>query len=80
LRPDFAVMNARVEITDGDHVGTVTGIARSTGGRIEGLRVTLDDGKIVWIDADDARFNRTDGVLMTDLDRADLTEMAAEPF
>jgi hypothetical protein len=76
LRPDFAVMHARVEITNGDHVGTVTAIARDRGGRIEGLEVSLDSGKMVWIDAADARFNRTDGILMTDLNRDDLHRMA----
>jgi len=80
LRPDFALMHARVEITNGDHVGTVTGIARAPGGRIEGLEVSLDSGKMVWIDAADARFNRTDGILMTDLDRTDLHQMADERF
>lgn len=80
LRPDYAVMHARVEITNGDHVGTVTGIARDRGGRIEGLEVSLDNGKMVWIDAADARFNRTDGILMTDLDRTDLRQMADERF
>jgi hypothetical protein len=80
LRPDFQVMHARVEITSGDHVGTVTGIARDAGGRVEGLEVSLDSGKMVWIDAADARFNRTDGVLMTDLDRTDLHQMADERF
>jgi hypothetical protein len=76
LRPDFAVMHARVEITNGDHVGTVTAIARDHGGRVEGLEVSLDSGKMVWIDAADARFNRTDGILMTDLNRDDLHRMA----
>jgi multidrug efflux pump subunit AcrA (membrane-fusion protein) len=80
LRPDFAVMHARVEITNGDHVGTVTGIARGPGGRIEGLEVALDSGKVVWIDAADARFNRANGILMTDLNRADLHQMADERF
>jgi multidrug efflux pump subunit AcrA (membrane-fusion protein) len=80
LRPDYAVMHARVEITNGDHVGTVTGLARDRDGRIEGLEVSLDNGKMVWIDAADARFNRTDGVLMTDLDRTDLRQMADERF
>lgn len=80
LRPDFAVMHARVEITNGDHVGSVMGIARAPDGRIEGLQVALDSGKMVWIDADDARFNRADGILMTDLNRADLHQMADERF
>jgi hypothetical protein len=76
LRPDFAVLHARVEITNGDHVGTVTAVARDRGGRVEGLEVSLDSGKMVWIDAADARFNRTDGILMTDLNRNDLRQMA----
>ena len=80
LRPDYALMHARVEITNGDHVGTVTGIARDRSGRIEGLEVSLDSGKEVWIDASDARFNRTDGILMTDLNGADLHRMADERF
>ena len=80
LRPDFAVMHARVEITNGDHVGTVTGIARGPGGRIEGLEVALDSGKVVWIDAADVRFNRANGIVMTDLNRADLHQMADERF
>jgi len=80
LGPDFAVMHARVEITNGDHVGTVTGIARDGIGRIEGLEVSLDNGEVVWIDATDARFNSGDGILMTDLNRADLREMANERF
>ena len=80
LRPDYALMHARVEITNGDHVGTVTGIARDRSGRVEGLELSLDSGERVWIDAADARFNRTDGILMTDLDRADLHQMADERF
>ena len=80
LRPDYSLVHARVEITNGDHVGTVTGIARDRAGRIEGLEVSLDSGKMVWIDAADARFNRTDGILMTDLNRTDLHEMADERF
>lgn len=78
LRPDYQVMHARVEITNGDHVGTVTGLARDPYGRVEGLEVALDSGKTVWIDASDARFNRADGILMTDLDRDDLHQMADE--
>jgi hypothetical protein len=78
LRPDHQLIRARVEITNGDRVGTVTGLARSADGRIEGLEVSLDSGKVVWIDAADARFNRSNGILMTDLDRSDLHQMADE--
>jgi hypothetical protein len=33
---------------------------------------------VVWIDAGDARFNRASGILMTDLNRTDLHQMADE--
>ena len=78
VRPNYQLMHARVEITNGDRVGTVTGLARSADGHVEGLEVSLDSGKMVWIDADDARFNRSSGILMTDLDRGDLHQMADE--
>lgn len=78
LRPDHRLMQSRVEITNGDRVGTVTGVARGADGRVEGLQVSLDSGKVVWIDAADARFNRMDGILMTDLNRTDLRQMADE--
>jgi multidrug efflux pump subunit AcrA (membrane-fusion protein) len=78
LRPNYQLMHSRVEITNGDHVGTVTGLARSADGRVEGLEVALDSGKVVWIDSSDARFNRSSGILMTDLDRTDLHQMADE--
>jgi len=78
VRPDYQLIHSRVEITNGDRVGTVTGLARSADGRIEGLEVSLDSGKVVWIDADDARFNRSNGILMTDLNRSDLHQMADE--
>lgn len=78
LRPNYQLMHSRVEITNGDRVGTVTGLARSADGRVEGLEVSLDSGKLVWIDAEDARFNRSNGILMTDLNRTDLHQMADE--
>ena len=78
LRPNYQLMNSRVEITNGDRVGTVTGLARNADGHVEGLEVALDSGKMVWIDADDARFNRSNGILMTDLNRSDLHQMADE--
>ena len=78
VRPDYQLIHSRVEITNGDHVGTVTGLARDADGHVEALEVSLDSGKMVWIDAADARFNRTDGILMTDLNRTDLHQMADE--
>jgi hypothetical protein len=68
----------RVEIVNGDRVGTVTDVAHSANGRVEALRVKLDSDKVVWIDQADVRYDRTDGIVMTNLDRADLRLMADE--
>jgi hypothetical protein len=40
--------------------------------------VQLDNDKVVWIDSQDARYNRADGVVMTDLGFDDLHHMADE--
>lgn len=68
----------RVEILDGAHVGTVVGAARSSGDRVEGLEVALDNGKSVWIDREDIRYDRGDHTVVTNLDRRDLYLMADE--
>jgi hypothetical protein len=33
---------------------------------------------VVWIDSADIRYNRADGIVMTNLDRGDLRHMADE--
>jgi multidrug efflux pump subunit AcrA (membrane-fusion protein) len=68
----------RVEIVNGDRVGTVTEVARSPNGRVEALRVKLDSDKVVWIDQADVRYDHAGGIVMTNLDRADLRRMADE--
>ena len=68
----------RVEIVNGDRVGTVTDVAYSANGRVEGLRVKLDSDKVVWIDQADVRYDRADSIVMTNLDRGDLRRMADE--
>ena len=78
LQDDARLVGSRVEIIDGDHVGTVDSVARAPSGRVEALYVTLDGGKQVWIDDADVRFDRTGGVVMTNLDRGDLRAMADE--
>jgi hypothetical protein len=78
LARDEGLVGSRVEITNGDHVGTVEAVARTPAGHVEALRARLDNGKIVWIDESDVRFNRRDGVVMIDLDRSDLHQMADE--
>ena len=42
------------------------------------LLVRLDNDKMVWIDTADIRYNRADGIVMTNLDRSDLRLMADE--
>lgn len=75
---DNKLVGQRVEITSGDRVGTVTDVAHNASGRVVGLRVALDNDKIVWIDREDVRYDRADGIVMTNLDRADLRQMADE--
>jgi hypothetical protein len=78
LQSDARLNGSRVEILNGDRVGTVDSVARSPSGRIEALYVVLDGGKQVWIDEADVRFDRGGRVVMTNLDRADLRAMADE--
>lgn len=76
LQSDARLVGDRVEIINGVRVGTVDYVVRGPDGRIEALAVTLDNGKQVWIDEDDIRFNRTNGVIVTNLDRSDLYRMS----
>ena len=68
----------RVQLLSGNRVGTVIDTAHAPDGNVEALLVRLDNDKIVWIDAADIRYNRADGVLMTDLESSDLHHMADE--
>jgi hypothetical protein len=72
------LLGQRVEILNGDRVGTVKDVARASDGRVEALLVELDSDKMVWIDRADIRYDRTDGIVMTNLDRTDLHQMADE--
>jgi hypothetical protein len=75
-----AVIGAPVETYSGAHVGYVDDVARSTG-RIDAVRVALDDGTSrVWVDRGDLKFDTEDKLLVTDLARHDLYSMATEQF
>ena len=78
LQGDARLIGSRVEIINGDHVGTVDSVARAPGGQVEALYVTLDGGKQVWIDEADVRFDTAGKVVMTNLDRNDLRAMSDE--
>jgi hypothetical protein len=75
---DANLVGQRVEILNGDRVGTVESVAHSPNGRVEALLVALDSDKMVWIDQADIRYDRGDGVVMTNLARNDLRQMADE--
>jgi len=77
LKSDASVMESRVQLINGDHVGNVVGIAR-TDDVIEALEVELDSGTTVWIDSADARFDRFSGQVVTNLYASDLRHMAEE--
>lgn len=68
----------RVELISGNRVGTVIDAAHAPNGDVSALLVRLDNDKVVWIDTGDVRYNRADGIVMTDLDSADLHHMADE--
>jgi len=78
LKNDGSLMNARVQLINGDHVGNVVGIARASDDVIEALEVELDSGKVVWIDSADARFDSRSGQVVTNLYASDLRHMADE--
>lgn len=68
----------RVELISGNRVGTVVDTAHAANGDVEALLVKLDNDKVVWIDNQDIRYDRADGVVMTDLQFDDLHHMADE--
>jgi hypothetical protein len=78
LKNDGSLLNARVQLINGDHVGNVVAVARAEDGVIEGLEVELDSGKVVWIDSADARFDHAKGEIITNLYASDLRHMADE--
>jgi hypothetical protein len=73
-----SLVGERVELINGSRVGTVIDTAHTPSGNVSGLLVRLDNDKVVWIDANDVRYNRADGIVMTNLDRNDLHHMADE--
>ena len=72
------LVGERVELLSGNRVGTVIDTAHSPSGNVSALLVRLDNDKIVWIDAGDVRYNRADGIVMTNLEASDLHHMADE--
>lgn len=72
------LVGQRVELISGNRVGTVVDIAHAPNGDVEALLVRLDNDKVVWIDSQDIRYDRGDGVVMTDLRGDDLHHMADE--
>jgi hypothetical protein len=73
---DTNLIGGRVQLISGSRVGTVTDTAHGANGDVTALLVKLDNDKVVWIDSGDVRYNRADGVVMTNLNRADLRHMA----
>jgi len=75
---DATLIGERVQLITGSRVGTVVDTAHRANGNVSALLVKLDSDKIVWIDTGDVRYNRADGIVMTNLDEADLRHMADE--
>jgi hypothetical protein len=75
---DANLVGERVELISGNRVGTVIDTAHAANGNVDALLVRLDSDKVVWIDAQDVRYNRADGIVMTNLESSDLRHMADE--
>jgi hypothetical protein len=75
---DATLIGERVQLITGSRVGTVVDTAHAANGNVSALLVKLDSDKIVWIDTGDVRYNRADGIVMTNLNEADLRHMADE--
>jgi hypothetical protein len=75
---DEKLIGERVQLITGSRVGTVIDTAHLANGNVSALLVQLDNDKIVWIDTSDIRYNRADGIVMTNLDSADIRHMADE--
>ena len=75
---DANLIGERVELISGSRVGTVIDTAHRPNGNVSALLVRLDNDKIVWIDSADVRYNRAEGIVMTNLDAGDLHHMADE--
>ena len=73
---DRNLIGGRVQLISGSRVGTVTDTAHAVNGDVTALLVRLDNDKVVWIDSTDVRYNRADGVVMTNLNRTDLRHMS----
>ena len=78
MERDANLIGERVELLSGSRVGTVIDIAHASNRNVEALLVRLDNDKIVWVDSADVRYNRADGIVMTDLEAGDLHHMADE--
>ena len=75
---DPNLVGERVQLLNGNRVGTVIDTAHASNGNVEALLVRLDSDKVVWIDIADVRYNRADGIVMTNLEAGDLRHMADE--
>jgi len=75
---DANLVGERLELLSGNRVGTVIDTAHAPNGNVSALLVRLDNDKIVWIDSADVRYNRADGIVMTNLQTSDLHHMADE--
>jgi hypothetical protein len=78
LGDDVDPLGLQLLLVDGAPAGKVVDAVHAPDGQIEALQVDLFGGAQVWLDASDVRYDRSERALMTNLDRRDLSEMAAE--
>src|SRR5262249_17834179 len=65
-----------VSLRGGSRIGRVRDVNTDGYGRVTRVSVSLGFGRIAWIDADDLRFDPATRVVMTDLSRGQIDDMA----
>lgn len=73
---DQRLLNSTIKSFSGGEIGQINGVARSHDGDVLALRATLNNNKVVWIDAADLRFDVSGHAVYTDLAENDLERMA----
>ncbi len=75
------LLGAPVQTYRGHTVGHVEELALSPSDHVDAIRVVLDhNARNVWIESADLRFDANARIVMTDLDREDLTIMSNETY
>ena len=73
--PNQQLANAPVEGPNGEWLGRVRNVETDVDGRPRRVEIALNHRVAVWVHPGDLKFDADDGILFTDLTRADLWDM-----